>query len=382
MKIGTLFCIDGSGNKVQKAADRKRPIYRLECESKQIARLVLPPGETAFDLFVRHIKDKAVPKPIVIAADVPIGLPRKPDDVLLAVRAKSFLIWLVQTSRRLKKTKQSWRDGLIAKGPANRTALQPVVSFHGIDTIDPAIPAKRLCDELSRGESVYCVDHGQKQVGKAALQFWFEVLLPLRRTFKKRLAVWPFEAIEGKDIIIAECYPAECQRMVFGRGLHKRQSFNVAQALCDLLSTKDVSGIDTPTWIYAASSEDEVDMFATAFAFRENLAHPDNFFWYPPDHPECRTVEGWMLGLKRKADSAEKKKRPKKARNATGKTRSDWTATGAINRKHQKNAGPAGVNGPKGAMYRMECTICGHTYNTNAQDIFQKRCEREKDHPN
>jgi len=237
MKIGTVFCIDGSGNKNQKAADRKRPIYRLDCESKRISRPLLPEGESAYDFFLRHIEDDAVPKPIVIATDVPLGLPADPVDVLQAVGAKSFLLWLVQTFRRLKRFKQTWREGLIASGPAGRTALKPFVSIAEGDKIEGAIRAKRRCDEWSKAESVYCVDHGGKQVGKAALQFWFEVLLPLRRKFKKRVAVWPFQALECKDIIITECYPAECQRMVYETTVKKR----VAVHRCCVFSTKDVA---------------------------------------------------------------------------------------------------------------------------------------------
>ncbi|MGZ5977865.1 MAG: hypothetical protein ACXWNX_10425 [Isosphaeraceae bacterium] len=324
-----------------------------------------------------------VPKPIVIATDVPLGLPADPVDVLQAVGAKSFLLWLVQTFRRLKRFKQTWREGLIASGPAGRTALKPFVSIAEGDKIEGAIRAKRRCDEWSKAESVYCVDHGGKQVGKAALQFWFEVLLPLRRKFKKRVAVWPFQALECKDVIITECYPAECQRMVYETTVKKRQSFEVAKALCGLLTSKDIIGIEMPTWVYAASSEDEFDMFTAAFAFQETLGHPDGFFWYPRDYPECCTIEGWMLGLKKRVDSADKmdtkKKKPEAARKK--RTKSKWTTTGVVNSKGQKNTGPAGVNGKKGPLYRMECTICGHTYNTNAQDIFQKRCESEGRHP-
>ena len=299
MRLGTVFCIDGSGNKDRQAADRKRPIYRLHVKEGAISRPLLEGDESAVQFFVRQFDDGTLPRPILIAADLPIGLPAQPSDVYEAVKVQTFLEWLDTTRKRLATSQQTWREGLIAAGVAHRSALRPFVSIGKGEKI-AAVRAKRACDKASNAESVYCLDHGGKQVGRAALQFWFEVLWPLRERFKDRVAVWPFELCEGADIIIAECYPAECQRIVYGATVKKRQPLEVAKALTGLLQDKGRSrDIQPETWVHAASSEDEFDMFTTTLAFREMLAAGENIFWYPPDSPDCTATEGWILGLQR-----------------------------------------------------------------------------------
>ena len=89
--------------------------------------------------------------------------------------ADSFLTWLETTGKRLGTSGQGWRDLLIAKGVQARSPLQPFVSIQeGEDKAQ--VRHRRKCDVRSKGESVYCLDHSSKQVGRAALQFWFEVL--------------------------------------------------------------------------------------------------------------------------------------------------------------------------------------------------------------
>jgi len=381
MRLGTVFCIDGSGNKDRKAADRKRPVYRLEVAAGVISRPLLASGESAFQFFAGQIDNETLHKPMLIAADLPIGLPAQPSDVFKAVHAKTFLKWLGATQRRLAKSRETWREGLIASGVDQRSALQPFVSIHKGDDI-AGVRTKRECDRESGAESVYCVDHGGKQVGRAALQFWFEVLLPLREQFKGRVAVWPFEPLSGADVIVAECYPAECQRIVYGATVKKRQPLEVTKALTGLLQdSTHFRNIPTETWLHAASSEDEFDMFTTGFALRKLLAAGQDIFWHPPD-PVCTTVEGWILGLRPVTPpSGQETTKPKAVRSGTRAPHRTAVPIGAWNRHDQENLGPSGNRGAKGPLHRMKCrlrspngTECGHEYETNAQDVFQKKC--------
>lgn len=375
-----VFCIDGSGNKDPRAADRKRPIYGLNVTGGAIFRPLLLDGESASQFFSRHVCDEATAWPVLIAADVPIGLPVQPSDVYKAVGAKTFLDWLAATEDRLSSDRQSWREGLIVTGVAQRSALRPFVSIQKGDDITP-FRAKRECDKQSGAESVYCVDHGGKQVGRAALQFWFEVLQPLRKQFGGRLAVWPFEPLKGRDVIIAECYPAHCQRVVYGAAVKKRQALEVAKALTGLLRDSARSrNIPAETWVHAASSEDEFDMFTTAFALRELLAAGEDIFWHPPDLA-CTTLEGWILGLCRTVRRSGHPQRPTPTRDCTTPPCSSATPIGGRNRHDQEDLGPSGNRGPKGPLHRMKCrrrgadgAECGHEYETNAQDVFQKKC--------
>jgi hypothetical protein len=263
--------------------------------------------------FCRQIDE--APRPVVIAADVPVGLPAEPADVFEFLRVNTFLDWLSASQERLQSDGRHWRDGLIAKGVSGRTSLTPFVSICKGDGIGD-FAGLRKCDRLSGGESVYCMDHGGKQVGKAALQFWFDVLMPLREKFKEALSVWPFESRASKEVVIAECYPAKCQRMVYPQRISKRQAvgadgmFGRAQALSWLYNDANPCGISTNTWIHAASSEDEFDMFTTAFAIRSLMQDGAEIFWHPGDL-DCILREGWMLGLGREEPLPRESKRPK-----------------------------------------------------------------------
>jgi hypothetical protein len=372
--VGTILCVDGSGNKNEREANLKRPVYQLDVGSSCITRLIPNENESVCDLFKRLIDDEAVTKPILIAADLVIGLPASRPSVFESVEAQTFLHWLKITSSRLLDDKEHWRGGLIADSVSNRTDLKPFVSIgKGEKAAD--VSEKRRCDVACNGESVYCVDHGGKQVGKAAMQFWFEVMLPLREQYGSDLGVWPFESIEEKSIVVGECYPAECQRVVFGRTISKRNPLEVAKALSGLVKDEDGNGrIGTTTWIHAASSEDEFDMFTTAFAFRTWLQDGKDVFWCPE---ECKQMEGWILGL----DRTEPLPRKKKSRSKSGpRAGSRSVPVGDLNTNTQRNLGPTDEKGPKGTLYRMKCErplkggICEHEYLTNAQDVFHKRC--------
>src|SRR4051794_822353 len=116
MRPGTVYVIDGSGNADPREADRKRPIYRLDVSVGGITRSLLPEGQSALHFLRAQIDSLQVAKPVLIAADVPIGLPAAPGDVFTAVSADSFLTWLEATEKRLGTSGQRWRDLLIAKG--------------------------------------------------------------------------------------------------------------------------------------------------------------------------------------------------------------------------------------------------------------------------
>lgn len=375
----TVFVIDGSGDADQKKADRKRPIYQLDVPTGMITRPLLSVGESVLQFLSTKIDSPQVPKPVLIAADVPIGLPASPDDVFTAVGAASFLTWLDATAKRLEVAGKGWRHFLIAIGVQARSAQQPFVSIaKGEDKAQ--VCHRRRCDIQSNGESVYCLDHGSKQVGRAAMQFWFELLLPLRTCYGSRLTVWPFEPWADCEVIVGECYPRACHDILYGMGVYKKQSLDVAKALWGLAHDPVRSfGVELRTWIYAASSEDEFDMFTTAVAFRELLAQGDGLLAYPDD-AVCRVTEGWMIGLPLVAlpkPARALKQRPGSA----GAGTSVGVLVPGRNRHNQEDLGRSGNRGPKGPLDRMKChrtqpdgALCGHQYETNAQDVFQKKC--------
>lgn len=272
----TILCVDGSANKPS-----KRPVFRVDTMNAQgISRYRHEKGVAAI---AESEEWRRLPKPILITVDVPIGLPNAFEDVWRDYRG--FLPWLRQREGR------DWRE-LVAESIGDQEAKRPfVVCKKGERKADGHFPLRR-CERLTQGESVYwCV--GGKQVGKAALQFWHDTLLPLSRHFGSRLAVWPFEALEGKEVVIAECYPTILYQQVWGRRVTKSSACDVVDAVDEKRQHKPRLCCDK-TWLHAASSEDDFDMFTTAIAVAEAEGNPEMLFAAPDD---ARPVEGWMLLL-------------------------------------------------------------------------------------
>ncbi len=294
MRFETVFCIDGSGEKNQERAKVKRPIYRLDVKRRKITRE--NNEESGLSFFTRQIKGMSVPKPILVVVDCPIGLPVQPRDVHSG--NQTFLEWLESTARRLPN-EEAWRDRLIAKGIGDRSKSKPFVE-HRKGEEKKEIYGRRKCDEESNGESVYFL-LGSKQVGKAALQFWFEVLQPLRERFQNRLVVWPFESLRNGDIVVAECYPALYVKPVYGSRIsNKGNKTEREKALSHLRANNRARcEVTNKTWNDAASSDHSFDMFTTAYYILQEMDKGrENILLYPKDNLECETIEGWMLGLK------------------------------------------------------------------------------------
>lgn len=89
-----IFCIDGSGNNDQRAADPKRPIYRVAVAAHEVMRIGLN-GDTAFAFFRDQCTNPFHDNRILIAADVAIGFPSKQD--FPWGNTKTFPNWLHET---------------------------------------------------------------------------------------------------------------------------------------------------------------------------------------------------------------------------------------------------------------------------------------------
>ncbi|KAA1262590.1 hypothetical protein LF1_51570 [Rubripirellula obstinata] len=293
MKLTKVFAIDGSGDKNRKTAELKRPIYQWSVATNQISRVPVVAGQNALNVFVDAIDGLGDDEAILIAADLPIGIPVEPSDVYASSDPPTFLGWLDGIADRCRDN--AWRESMIAKGVANRSPDQPFVSL-GKGDQRGGWDGKRQCDLAAKAESIYCVDHGPKQVGKSALQFWWDVMMPIRAAYPGQTAVWPMEDTQSASVIFAECYPALCQRMVFGGNVSKRNALAVATSLNRLSADPDTRSMaKTETWIHAASSEDEFDMFVTALAIARMVASGRDLLAHPDDEA-IRNLEGWILG--------------------------------------------------------------------------------------
>ncbi len=373
-----IFCIDGSGNRAQKSADLKRPIYQVETAERKVSRIQLN-GQSAFSYFKMQCNTVSHTNRILIAADVVIGLPAQPEPPWGG--SNTFPEWLEATQARIGQSE--WREELIANGLEEKSADRPFVKVK--KGLKKLIAYKRLCDTVTSGESVYCIDSGPKQVGRASLQFWFEVLMPLKREFQDLVAIWPFESFKDKPIVVAECYPTASQaNLELPRNI-KRNAPKVVDAILSLKSRREnYIDVSESTWLHAVSSEDEFDTFTTAFEFA-NRGEIEDLMWHPvgDEFEFIERREGWMLGLRDITKS--RRKAAKAAISRKAKSTTQKVGQGQRNRNDQENRGRSGNNGPKGPMVSMICrrvidgVECANAYETNPQDVFHKKCPRCQD---
>jgi len=331
-------------------------------------------GKTAYSFFKSYCSKATVSNPILIAADVAIGLPSESN--LVWEEAKDFPTWLSLTDSRIE---DNWRDEIIADNLEDRNNQRPFTKVS--KGTKSQIAQKRLCDKITKGESVFCIDSGAKQVGRASLQFWFEVLCPLRKDFHEKIAIWPFESMEGKAIVIAECYPVASQNNLQLPSGIKRNPPKVVKEILKLRKKSNDIQIAEATWFHAVSSEDEYDMFTTSLA----IANPKDIaelFWYPKKE-EVKTKEGWMLGLKMDEEMEKPKQETKKAPdNDKSQSAAKGYAKGNVNRNSQESLGTNGNYGNKGPKVGVICRRekdgekCNHEHETNTQDFFQVKCPK------
>lgn len=148
---------------------------------------------------------------------------------------------------------------------------------------------------------------GAKQVGKAALSAWSEVL-PAAMA-RGQLALWPFEGrlhdlLAPNRVVICETYPAESLRQlgVTLAGSKRRQSDRAALAprFIALLNELDAHAADDLRHAIAdgfgndATGEDRMDSFVGLLGLLSVLADPRRDT--VPAEPWITRWEGWILG--------------------------------------------------------------------------------------
>jgi hypothetical protein len=107
------------------------------------------------------------------------------------------------------------------------------------------------------------------------------------------LAVWPFEPMAGKSVVVAECYSAILYQATWGRGATKSSPSDIVDAVFDRFE-RERGLCDDKTWLHAALSEDELDIFTTAVAIAKKDGAANELLTAPE---YAKTVEGWMSML-------------------------------------------------------------------------------------
>lgn len=266
---------------------------------------------------LHRLRDRANGDGVAVGFDFPIGMPAE-----YARRAgiRDFLEVLPQLGH------DRWADFYtVASTPGDISLTRPfypqrpggtnqrhLTEALGVADITDLL---RICDranETRGAASPIFWTMGGKQVGKAAIRGWREVLAPALRDGDLDVTIWPFdgdftELIARGGIVIAETYPAEaCLHVGLtppGRGWSKRsQDGRRAQGelieawacqrpveLHDELRARVGDGFGP-----SKSAEDPFDamlgllsMVDVALGYREDGA---------PDSDVVRAVEGWILG--------------------------------------------------------------------------------------
>ena len=153
---------------------------------------------------------------------------------------------------------------------------------------------------------------GAKQVGKAAIVGWRDVLIPALRTPEIDVAIWPFEGslfdlISSRKITVAETYPAEaCLHLGMsppGRGWSKtNQSDRASQGkyIWNWLCSRKIQTESRLLKMIRAGfgpSKDSEDPFDALVGLLSML---EVVLGYRPTGESCvneiRSIEGWILG--------------------------------------------------------------------------------------
>lgn len=152
---------------------------------------------------------------------------------------------------------------------------------------------------------------GGKQVGKATITGWRDLVVPALAAAALDIALWPFDGaftdcLDSAGIIVVEAYPAEYYRhlgLPLGKSGSKRRQQSrrdCAPALTDwartvgvplslTLRSQIVDGFGT-----AADGEDRFDAVVGTFGLLNVLLGAR--LPYDPVDPTIRRVEGWTLG--------------------------------------------------------------------------------------
>ena len=173
----------------------------------------------------------------------------------------------------------------------------------------------RFCDRATPTRGAACPIFwtlGGKQVGKAALLGWREVLVPALEDPELDISLWPFdgdlpELMASGDVVIAETYPAEaCVHLGItppGRGWSKRRQEDRAAQRGPILEwvkrrpvylDRHLSEEIADGFGPSKHAEDPFDALLGLLSMVEVvLGHRSPG---APRREEVRSVEGWILG--------------------------------------------------------------------------------------
>jgi hypothetical protein len=192
------------------------------------------------------------------------------------------------------------------------TRQRHLLDAFGVDHIDQL---RRVCERATQtrtaGAPLFWT-LGAKQVGKAAISGWREVLAPGLRNPEMRLTLWPFDGpldglLRAGGIVVAETYPAECYGHLDVRlpmaGQGKRSQAARRANAPALIGWARAAGVHPATDLDATirdgfgaggHGEDPFDAVVGLFGMvNVVLGHREPG---EPADDSIREIEGWILG--------------------------------------------------------------------------------------
>lgn len=162
------------------------------------------------------------------------------------------------------------------------------VGRHGGEFQQRLRVAEQRCQEQGLGapESVFNLV-GARQVGKSSLS-GMRMLNSLRRRAEK-VAVWPFDGLEGASCVMLETFPTAFLRLAG----HKRGKIRSISGLNGVLAYFGSRPVNSAA---PDIGDDEADAAITAAALRALC--PNEALWNPPGLSDrVRRYEGWTFGI-------------------------------------------------------------------------------------
>jgi hypothetical protein len=178
---------------------------------------------------------------------------------------------------------------------------------------------RRVCERARPGRAAAASlfwTLGAQQVGKAAINGWFEVLIPALRSEALDVVLWPFEGslaelLAPGRVVVAETYPAEFYTHLGveftrapdgGRSGKRVQQERAAQAEALIAAAREMGAALAPDlerqlrdgFGVREDGEDRFDASVGALGML-NVVAGRRAAGEPAD-PELRRIEGWILG--------------------------------------------------------------------------------------
>jgi hypothetical protein len=253
---------------------------------------------------------------VLIGFDFPIGIPASYGDRVNAPDFVDFLIRLGSppydrffSVARVPDEISLWRP-FYPHRPGGTKQIH-LLDALGLTTADDLLrQCERASNHRGRASPLFWT-LGAKQVGKAAICGWRDVLRPALQKSRERIAIWPFDGtlsslLDTVPCVIAETYPAEaCVQLGLpspGNGWSKAVQLDRAVKCRNILKRAEAEDIVIPPAVRCLleegfgsgrDGEDQFDAFVGLVAM-VRVATGARAEGMPG--ALSRSIEGWILG--------------------------------------------------------------------------------------